>query len=174
MEIQSDRQPYNLIEETSNGSQLYLSSEEGAYSLVESRFLANPNQPVSILTINSLPLTLPPKHNVVNQLFIELEDEIDQDIGAHLDSAIQFVEKSLAASNNGIVIVHCHAGVSRSATIVWAYMIKTRKEDPRRALSMLRERRPFVNPNICFQVQVGDWYYANYVIATQSHEGYLL
>lgn len=154
----ADRVPYSLIETTGNGSRLYLSSEEGAYALIESTAKKDLNVPLYILTINSLPLSLPPTHNVQNQLYIALDDDADQDIAPHLNDALLFIERSLAASTDGIVVVHCYAGVSRSATLVWAYLIKTQKLTPMRALTLLRKRRPFVNPNLGFMTQIVHWH----------------
>jgi hypothetical protein len=46
-----------------------------------------------------------------------------------------------------IVLVHCAAGVSRSTTVLLAWMMKTYKLSLNKALKIVRDRRPIVNPN---------------------------
>ena len=44
----------------------------------------------------------------------------------------------------GGVLVHCQAGMSRSATVVIAYLMKELDIDQVQALDMVREKRPVV------------------------------
>lgn len=52
-----------------------------------------------------------------------------------------------ATRNGGKVLVHCAAGISRSATLVCAYLIWEFGLNPKKALEYLRRCRPQVNPN---------------------------
>jgi len=52
------------------------------------------------------------------------------------------------------VLVNCWAGVSRSTTIVLAYLIYKNKWSVQDALSFVRSKRPIVNPNYGFIVQL--------------------
>lgn len=52
------------------------------------------------------------------------------------------------------VLVHCMAGISRSAAIVIAYLMATEQLDFDAALAKLREKRPIVNPNQGFCAQL--------------------
>lgn len=66
----------------------------------------------------------------------------------HFQTAIDFIKEGIQA---GGVIVHCYAGVSRSATCVIAYMMAVHGMSFFEALSYVRSRRHIINPNIGFQ-----------------------
>jgi len=57
---------------------------------------------------------------------IPLADLPTEQIIPHLDDAIAFIQTALIS---GSVLVHCAQGVSRSATIVTAYVMKTKKNN---------------------------------------------
>ena len=52
------------------------------------------------------------------------------------------------------VLVHCSAGESRSPTIVIAFLISTRGCTFLEAFSLVKERRPSINPNPSFVAQL--------------------
>ena len=53
--------------------------------------------------------------------------------------------------------VHCFMGVSRSATVVCAYLIATMKMTPDEALAAVREKRDIVCPNVGFLHQLEEY-----------------
>lgn len=61
-----------------------------------------------------------PKHNI-NHLILPCSDSGGQDMIGFFKEAISFIEENLEHSN---VLVHCWAGMSRSATLVIAYLMK--------------------------------------------------
>jgi dual specificity phosphatase 12 len=65
---------------------------------------------------------------------------------------IEFIKK--AQVNGGTVLVHCFAGVSRSATIVCAYLMQEHNLSYSAALKLVKSKRPFVNPNDGFRTQL--------------------
>lgn len=50
----------------------------------------------------------------------------------------------------GAVVVHCHVGVSRSATVVLAYLMYTNHWTLCNAISYVKDRRPHIKPNPTF------------------------
>lgn len=58
----------------------------------------------------------------------------------------------------GGVLVHCQAGMSRSASIVAAYLMTEFDLDPMEAVAMIREKRPVIEPSATFWYQLGLFY----------------
>ena len=52
------------------------------------------------------------------------------------------------------MLVHCHAGVSRSATVCMAYVMKSLNLDLRSAYDFVKTRRSCVSPNLHFMGQL--------------------
>mmetsp|Transcript_4020 Transcript_4020/g.13490 ORF Transcript_4020/g.13490 Transcript_4020/m.13490 type:complete len:247 (-) Transcript_4020:106-846(-) len=87
------------------------------------------------------------QHRRITYKRCALKDRIDADVGAHFDAACAFIED--ARVNNGRVLVHCRAGMSRSATIVIGYIMITKRWDLKRSLHYVDSCR-FVQPNSGF------------------------
>lgn len=79
---------------------------------------------------------------------IQINDASDQNLLQHLPSAINFIKTSIQAGKN--VLVHCHAGVSRSATVVIAFLMQERGMLFEDAFSFVSKKRPVVFPNMGF------------------------
>ncbi|KAK3894515.1 hypothetical protein Pcinc_001768 [Petrolisthes cinctipes] len=63
-----------------------------------------------------------------------------------------------ATSTGGCVLVHCNAGVSRSTTIIAAFLIKHHNMNPSEAITFIKEKRPFVKPNSGFMEQLIEYH----------------
>ncbi|WVQ83062.1 hypothetical protein IAT38_005200 [Cryptococcus sp. DSM 104549] len=61
----------------------------------------------------------------------------------------------------GGVLVHCQAGMSRSASVTAAYLMRALELDPMEAVEMIREKRPVVEPSATFWHQLGLFYNAD-------------
>jgi len=79
-------------------------------------------------------------------------DNGSQNLKQYFSEAINFIE--CARKSNGKVLVHCQAGVSRSPTIVAAYLIATSYKTLTEAFTVIKDRRPIVAPNINFMGQL--------------------
>ena len=79
--------------------------------------------------------------------------EIQDRDGQHLefDPIIQLIEDSL---QRGAVLVNCAVGISRSASFVIAYLMKTRHMTLDGAFRFVQRARPKINPNMGFIVQL--------------------
>ena len=82
---------------------------------------------------------------------VTLTDTDDAEITPHLKSTIKFIEDAL--ESNGKVLVHCGAGVSRSASVVIAYLMH-QGVDYQSAFNYVKTKRPCINPNRGFARQL--------------------
>lgn len=86
------------------------------------------------------------------RLLIQVEDHPRENLLQHFERTNTFIED--AHRGDGAVIVHCAMGVSRSATVVCAYLMKTQSLSPEEALDMIRKSRPPCTPNEGFMGQL--------------------
>ncbi|KAJ3787848.1 protein-tyrosine phosphatase-like protein [Lentinula aff. detonsa] len=87
-----------------------------------------------------------------NHLMIAVDDSEYDDLLIRLPEACKFIQKALG--EGGRVLVHCVMGVSRSATVLSAFLMQSRKFSPSQALEFIRSRRPCVQPNYGFLKQL--------------------
>ena len=79
---------------------------------------------------------------------IPVNDTFAQRISDYFESALAFIEA--AHASGGVVLIHCMAGISRSATITLAYMMTKTRMTCDQALASLLQRRSIVGPNLDF------------------------
>jgi len=103
------------------------------------------------LTLAFVPEDCPYKKIEANKAIL-CPDVANYDMTQHFDEAITFIEEQLNAGRN--VLVHCHAGVSRSATIMIAYLMTKNQWGYKEALAYLRTKRKWVRPNPGFEKQL--------------------
>ena len=88
----------------------------------------------------------------VKYCHLKLNDMPSFKILPHLEKATSFINE--AHLNNGIILVHCQLGISRSTSCVIAYMIKYMSYTTMNALEFIRKKRPQVMPNFGFLQQL--------------------
>jgi len=71
----------------------------------------------------------------------------------YLTNMVRLINDHLS-KNKGAVLVHCFAGVSRSVSIVVAYLMCKYNMTFDQALAFVRKMRPIANPNYSFQQQL--------------------
>jgi protein-tyrosine phosphatase len=80
-----------------------------------------------------------------------VEDSEEENLRQYFEKTDSFIDTH---RKNGNVLVHCMAGVSRSATVVIAYLMKTNKWKYEETLKYVREKRNIVGPNEGFLRQL--------------------
>ncbi|XP_041071840.1 dual specificity protein phosphatase 16 [Carcharodon carcharias] len=88
-------------------------------------------------------------------LRVPVNDSFCEKILPWLDKSVEFIEK--AKASNGCVLVHCLAGISRSATIAIAYIMKRMDMSLDEAYRFVKEKRPTISPNFNFLGQLLDF-----------------
>lgn len=85
----------------------------------------------------------------IEYLSFPIYDSPYTNISKYFDECIDFIKTS-----KGNVLVHCAMGISRSATIVIAYLIIEKKMSYTEAYLYLKNKRNIINPNEGFQKQL--------------------
>lgn len=88
----------------------------------------------------------------IHRLEISARDNPFYDLSQHFDAAYDFIDQNLQNGRN--VLVHCHAGRSRSAAIVAMYLQRKFDWSPAHALFFIKGRRPSICPNEGFVKQL--------------------
>ncbi|XP_006873584.1 PREDICTED: dual specificity protein phosphatase 2 [Chrysochloris asiatica] len=83
---------------------------------------------------------------------IPVEDNQMVEISAWFQEAIGFIDS--VKNSGGRVLVHCQAGISRSATICLAYLIQSRRVRLDEAFDFVKQRRGVISPNFSFMGQL--------------------
>nr|CAI5821327.1 unnamed protein product [Callosobruchus analis]CAI5829611.1 unnamed protein product [Callosobruchus analis] len=84
-------------------------------------------------------------------MYIQLSDLPKEDLLSHFDETDQFIRDGIA---NGAVLVHCYFGVSRSATVVIAHIMKKYQLSYAEAFEKVKAKRSIVYPNEGFVTQL--------------------
>lgn len=87
---------------------------------------------------------------------IRLTDNSYEKIYPYFEKIFQFVEECIIKS--GKILFHCYAGISRSTTLVCAYLMKKHSINFDSAISIIREKRRVCSPNSGFVTQLNEWY----------------
>jgi dual specificity phosphatase 12 len=85
-------------------------------------------------------------------IWIPMDDDEDGDIIRFFSASNTAIEFALAAGKE--VLIHCAAGVSRSATLAIAYLMWKQDIDHKAAHKLVVAKRPFINPNDAFCAQL--------------------
>jgi len=79
---------------------------------------------------------------------IEVDDAYDENIIKYFKECLLFMD------GYDKVFVHCAAGMSRSATIVIAYLMWKQKMSLNDAINFVKKKRPVISPNLNFMRQL--------------------
>lgn len=109
---------------------------------------------------------------------IRVEDEESEDLGGKLSEALEFMSLAtgvtLGRSLSGAVLVHCEAGISRSASTVIAYLVKFHDMPLSVAFRHVKDRRSIICPNSGFVEQLRLFETSHRDVSAQDHFGFIL
>ena len=86
---------------------------------------------------------------------ISILDTDTEDIKKYFESCHRFINDAI--KNNGNVLVHCHAGVSRSVSILLSYIMKSQNMSLDKALELVKSKRDKANPKKGFIQQLKEY-----------------
>lgn len=86
---------------------------------------------------------------------VDVDDLDDQPINQYFEGSLKFMKDAIDKGHT--VFVHCSKGVSRSSTIVLAYLISYHKYSLKDALNFIKTKRPMVQPNCGFVSKLIDF-----------------
>jgi len=88
----------------------------------------------------------------INYMKMNLPDDERTYLPDHLQKMFDFID--IAKSQNSAILVHCRLGVSRSASVVLAYLLKHEYPNLMITMKNIRDKRPIVKPNPSFFKQL--------------------
>ncbi|CAF3433294.1 unnamed protein product [Rotaria socialis] len=89
-------------------------------------------------------------------LNIPAADAQQQDLAQYFEKCIEFIHQARIEHEN--ILVHCQAGISRSATVVVAYVMTIGDYDVEKALQIVKGARGYIHPNPGFLFQLKRYY----------------
>lgn len=122
---------------------IYIGSEDSSN---DKNYLMN-NKFTHILVVGkSLNIYFP---NDFCYMTLEIDDSLSENIKIHFEKAINFIKNA-----SGKVLIHCASGISRSSTIVIAYLMNKYNMKYSDAYIFLKGKRNIINPNSNFISQL--------------------
>jgi len=90
------------------------------------------------------------------RLQINVEDFPFAELAMHLPQTTEFIRNALR-DPEARVLVHCAEGISRSVSVVAAFLMAQFDWSPSQALEYIKERRRVANPNFGFIQQLHEY-----------------
>lgn len=145
---------------------VYLGSYQGAARCLEAMKLLGITHNLMIGNTEFMPIPFP---NDFTYKFIELDDDNTAKIEKHFDECIRWIEDALHAPSSKTgsepsgfhqynkVLINCWAGVSRSTSVVIAYLMKRLCYNYLESFESVRKARNWIAPNVGFRNQLIDF-----------------
>jgi predicted protein tyrosine phosphatase len=103
-------------------------------------------------------VALPPSSSwpLARTMQVQLEDNPFAELAAHLPATTAFVHEALR-DPSARVLVHCVQGVSRSASVVCAFLVAQYGWTPAQAVQYVKSKRSIAEPNFGFVGQLQEY-----------------
>jgi protein-tyrosine phosphatase len=88
---------------------------------------------------------------------VPLHDRPDAPIYLWFQEVYDFIQTALDASPHNQVYIHCMAGISRSSTLLAAYLMRRHNMTADDAIAYIRDARPQIQPNPGFYGALKLW-----------------
>jgi dual specificity phosphatase 12 len=123
-----------------------------------------------VLIVAKLPIppNLVDKFQPCKVAFIDAIDSEEQNLLSHFDTTYKFINEGIMQGQG--VVVACEAGISRSCTIVAAYLMKENDLDAYDALDMIKKQRKLAHPNPGFFEQLQLYERLGCTVNNMDHE----
>mmetsp|Transcript_10153 Transcript_10153/g.11069 ORF Transcript_10153/g.11069 Transcript_10153/m.11069 type:complete len:167 (+) Transcript_10153:27-527(+) len=96
---------------------------------------------------------LPTPHpDLVKYFTLDVKDDEEENLGQYFPVIVDFIDRAM--EENGTVLVHCRAGVSRSSTSVCAYLMHEKGMSRQEAFKFVKQRHSNAKPNASFWKQL--------------------
>lgn len=92
----------------------------------------------------------------IHRFQIHIEDNPFAELAAHLPSSTAFISNALLDPNAN-VLVHCVQGISRSASVVSAFLMAVYGWTPAQAVAYVKKKRCIAEPNFGFVAQLHEY-----------------
>lgn len=132
---------------------LYLSSLEPLQANEDIFKLHNITHIISVISGDEV---IPPQYTTspYTHLQVPINDSADANIIQYFPDCNDFIDSAKTAEAPGNVLVHCAQGVSRSVTIVLAYLMYKHKLSVNQAIYAVRRKKADIGPNHGFIIQL--------------------
>ncbi|GMR31174.1 hypothetical protein PMAYCL1PPCAC_01369 [Pristionchus mayeri] len=107
-----------------------------------------------VLTVSAMPINEESRVKGVEYEYVYALDNPCQDLleSGAIDKSVEFIDR--AVKGGGRIVVHCEVGMSRSVTMVAAYLMHRFKWDEAKAVTQIQLHRPIAFPNEGFLAQL--------------------
>ena len=124
----------------------------GPCSAASSKPFLTGNSVTHVLSIGANPSA---RVDEVTYYRLSLRDSVSSCISKITDAACEIIDRAIAyKKGTGKILVHCSAGISRSPTVVAAYLMKRKGMSLKAALGQIIRVRPQISPNAGFLRQL--------------------
>ncbi|KAF9524453.1 protein-tyrosine phosphatase-like protein [Crepidotus variabilis] len=129
-------------------------------AFAESSVHLSSHQITHILSVLPGAIFRPPTSILPNQpvrMQVRIDDLPFAELAAHLPKTTSFIRDALNSNSDARVLVHCAEGISRSVSVVAAYLMAQYGWKPEEAVAFIKSKRRIADPNFGFIQQLHEY-----------------